>query len=86
MTIFYLYRIFSSYPKACSDFLVPAALLLLCLAASAILIDRLRIPSLCETRVLKVPGDKMFDTILMSSLSSCSSVMLFAYSGWGNGI
>ena len=59
------------------------------LAASAILFERLLIPSLCETCMLNVPGDKVLGTMVISSSSSCSSVILFcirSYSGWGNGI
>ena len=54
------------------------SLLLLCLTASAILIDRLRIPSLCETWVLKVPGDKVSGTIVMSWYRIYSLLILYS--------
>ena len=42
-------------------------MLLVVLAASALRIVKLRIPSLCETWELNVVGDKVFGTMVMSS-------------------
>ena len=44
------------------------------LAASALRIVKLRIPSLCETWELNVEGDKMFGMMVMSSRRWLSEV------------